>query len=242
MKLVQVLLLNIATVAIALVAYDQLRSEANGPTRERARPHVPDTAVLEQRLQTLEAERPLARAAAGTGARVFERLDELEAAVWGGYAAGNAGQPAAEPAPDETNPTEGETPAAPGAFSDIPGAREIRRFRQLREAVRREDSVKRNKARVDRALDKLSVRLTERQRARVHVAFAAFEPRVKEIWTDVKTQAQQTIAAGGEVDRGEIVATTTATIQQEFAQTLTDVVDHHADAEAVAKTLLPGKR
>ncbi|MHC4732625.1 MAG: hypothetical protein ACYS6Z_18815, partial [Planctomycetota bacterium] len=179
MKLVQVLLVNFATVAVALVAYDQLRSEASGPSRERARPHVPDTAALEQRLQALEAERPLARAAAGTDARVFERLDELEAAVWGRYAAATAGLPATEPAPGETRPTEGETPAPPVASSDVPSAREIRRFRQVREAVRREDSVKRNKARVDRALDKLSVRLTKRQRARIHVAFAAFEPRVK---------------------------------------------------------------
>ncbi|MHC4819591.1 MAG: hypothetical protein ACYTF8_16220 [Planctomycetota bacterium] len=237
MKLVQVLLINVATVAVALVVYDQLRTEASGPSRERTGPRVADTAALDQRLAALEAERhPSLRAEGGTDARVFERLDELEAAVWGGYAAA-AGDPTAK----ETTPTDGAK-SPPVAVSDAPSAREILRFRQVREAVRREDSVQRNKARVDRALDKLSVRLTNGQRARIHVAFAAFEPRVKEIWTDVKTQAQQTIAAGGEVDRGEIVTSTTATIQQEFAKTITEIVDHPADAEAVAKTLMPGKR
>jgi hypothetical protein len=242
MKLVQVLLINLATVAVALVVYDQLRTEASGPSRERAGPRAPDTAALEGRLSALEAERdPSLRAFAGADVRVIKRLDELEAAVWGGYAAATDGPPATAPTQDEARATDGERPA-PVASADVPGAPEIRRFRQLREAVRREDSVKRNKARVDRALDKLSVRLTERQRAGIHVAFAAFEPRVKEIWTEVKTQAQQTIADGGDVDRGEIVTTTTATIQQEFARTLTGIVDHQADAEAVAKTLMPGKR
>ena len=240
MKLVQVLLINLATVAAALVVYDQLRTEGSGPSRGRASPRVTDTAALEGRLSALEAERhPSLRAEAGTDARVFERLDELEAAVWGGYAAATGGLPATNPTPDETRPTD---PPPSAASPDVPTAVDIRRFRQLREAVRREDSVKRNKARVDRALDKLSVRLTKRQRARIHVAFAAFEPRVKEIWTDVKDQAQKTIAAGGDVDRGEIVTSTTATIQQEFATTLTGIVDHPADAEAVAKTLMPGGR
>ncbi|MHC4973076.1 MAG: hypothetical protein ACYTG3_12165 [Planctomycetota bacterium] len=243
MKLVQVLLINVATVAVALVVYDQLRTEASGSAGGRTGPRVADTTGLDQRLSALEAERhPSLRAEAGTDARVFERLDELEAAVWGGYAAAAGDLSAKKPASDETKPTDGELPAPPVAHSDVPSAAEIHRFRQVREAVRREDSVKRNKARVDRALDKLSVRLTQRQRARIHVAFAAFEPRVKEIWTGVKTQAQQTIAAGGEVDRAEIVTSTTATIQREFAATLTDVVDHPADAEAVAKTLMPGKR
>lgn len=242
MRLVQILLINLATVAVALVVYDQLRTEASGPSRERAGSRVPDTATLERRIQVLEAERhPSLRADAGTDARVIQRLEELEAAVWGGYTAATAGPPAKAPTPDETRATDGERPA-PVASVDVPGAAEIRRFRQLREAVRREDSVKRNQARVDRALDKLSVRLTSKQRAGIHVAFAAFEPRVKEIWTEVKTQAQKTIADGGDVDRGEIVTTTTATIQQEFARTLTDIVDHQADAEAVAKILMPGKR
>jgi len=240
MKLIQVVLINLATVAVALVVYDQLRSEPSGPSRERARPRGTDAATLEGRLQALEAERdPSLRAAAGADARVFERLDELEAAVWGWAASG--GVPATEPAPDETRTTQGES-LAPVASPDVPNAVDTRRFRQLREAVRREDSVKRNKVRVDRALDKLSVRLTKRQRARIHVEFAAFEPRVKQIWTEVKEEAQKTIAAGGDVDRGEIVTATTATIQQEFAKTLTDIVDHPADAEAVAKTLMPGGR
>ena len=58
----------------------------------------------------------------------------------------------------------------------------------------------------------------------------------------MKTQARETIAAGGDVDRGEIVTTTTALIQKEFASTLTDIVDHQADAEAISEALMPAKR
>jgi hypothetical protein len=43
---------------------------------------------------------------------------------------------------------------------------------------------------------------------------------------------QQSIAAGGEVDCGEIVTATTATTQTEFAPRLTDIVGHPTDAEA----------
>lgn len=226
MKLAQVLLINVAMVAVALVVYDQLRPEASVPARERAAPRGTDAAALEQRLSALEARRHPSSPA-------LARPDEPEPA---------AGEPPiTEPAPEKPRPTGGESRAS-AAAPDVVTAEEIRRFRRVREAVRREDAVARNKAWVDRALDKLSVRLTAKQRAKIHVAYAAFEPRVKEIWTEVKEEAQKTIAAGGDVDRATIVTSTTARIQQEFARTITDVVDHPADAEAVAKALMPDKR
>ena len=237
MKLVQVLFINVATVAVALVVYDRLRGKESGPSHRRTsmpRSHIPDTAALEVRLAALEAERRPSLWAAGTDSRVFERPDAPEETE-------RDHAPAAEQTPDETRPAKKE-PRASMASRDIPTTDEVRKFRQLREAARRQDAVERNKARVDKALDKLSLHLTKRQRTRIHTAFAAFEPRVKVIWTEVKTQAQETIAAGGDVDRGEIVSSTTAVIQQEFAKTLTDIVDNPPDAETIAKTLMPGGR
>ena len=61
MKLAQVILLNVATVVLALVIYDQLRDDTSGPSKERAatkRSDGSDSLALERRLQALEARRP----------------------------------------------------------------------------------------------------------------------------------------------------------------------------------------
>ena len=78
MKLFQVLLLNVVIVAVALVAYDQLRSDTSGSSQERAstlRSGANDSVEFEQLLSVLEAGH---RAAAmGTDPDVFERLDRF---------------------------------------------------------------------------------------------------------------------------------------------------------------------
>ena len=105
--------------------------------------------------------------------------------------------------------------------------------------MRRQESVKRNRKRVNAALKNLSINLTEEQRELVHLKYAAFEPQIRVIWGEAKKQAQVTAKAGGDVNRADIVATTTETIQSELAKTLTDVVDHEADAQAIAEALVP---
>jgi len=240
MKLVPALLLNVVTVVLAVLIYDQVRGETPGSSDTRAlRPadRAADSAEFERRLAALEAVRRESLRAVGTDAGIFERLAALEEAA----RRDGSGGLAAEQASDERIP-EKEGAATPMRKRNEPSESEVLRFRQVREAVRRDDSVKKNQKRVDGALDKLSIRLTKRQRKRVHAALAAFEPRVGEIWTEVKTQARATIAAGGEVDRGEIVTSTQALIQKEFAATLTDVVSHEADAAAIAEALMPGRK
>ena len=132
-------------------------------------------------------------------------------------------------------------PNADGVSGRVPSAAEVRKFRQLREAVRREDRAEKNKARVDAALEQavhqphagVNARRSTPRSRRSSPASRISGPRSK-------TQARATIAAGGEVDRGEIFTSTTALIQQEFAATLTGIVNHQADAEAVAAALMPG--
>lgn len=240
MKLVQVFFLNIVIVVVALVVYDQVRGGAPNASQERSatsRSRAVEDVALEERLALLEAGRR--ESAALADPHLFDRLEALEAAVQGAAAAD--GLPAGEQTPESRAGMESDSPSSQ-ATAELPSPMEIRRFRDLQEAVRREDSIKRNKARVDGALSKLPFRLTKRQRTKIHYAFAAFEPRVDEIWTEVKAQAQATIAAGGEVSRAEIVPKTMAVIQQEFAQTLTGIVDRPADADAIATALMPGRK
>ena len=131
----------------------------------------------------------------------------------------------------------GPTGGAEEAPKGEPTAAEIARFRQLQSAVRREEAIEKNKMRINAALDTLPVNLTATEREGVHRAYAAFQPRVSEIWQEVKVEAQATIAAGGQVDRATVMAEATTTIQQEFAGALSSVVGA-ADAETISGALM----
>jgi len=227
MKLLPIILFNVVTVTVALVAYDTLRSE---PQPE---PAEVDTSALEERIAAVENARPRNRRTTSTDPVVLERLAALEQAVAAPMAALEG--EATNDATDEVSPRRFDGPELSAPIGVLSAA-EIQRFRRLHEAVRREDAAIKNKARIDAALDNLPFRLTDGQRNEIHTAYAVFEPRVREIWTEAKLEAQQTIADGGAVDRGEIVANTTAVIEGEFAATLSDVVpvgDAHTVAAAV---------
>ncbi|MHC4940120.1 MAG: hypothetical protein ACYTHK_14215 [Planctomycetota bacterium] len=215
MKLGPVLLLNLLTVAIALVVYDQVRSE---PVKDRGAPtRGGGSASLERRVLELETRSPQ------TNDAVLERLGRLESSM-------NRSQVPMV----EAKPIERAT-----AMPQEPTEDEVDRFIRLRDAAHERDRVKRNWARVEKALGKISVSLTRRQREQVHTAYARFQPRVNQIWGAAKDQARETIESGGEIDKEEFVTSTTARIQQEFAGTLHGIVRHQGDAEAIAAALMP---
>jgi len=234
MKILPMLLLNLVLVGGALVVYDRMRSEPAPATI--AMEGDADTADFEQRLRVLEVRRRPVLQSAGTDPRLVERLEAVEAALAarvmtddrpgdGGDRAGGA------PSQDAAQPSL--------ASADEPTANEIRRFRRLAEAVRREVGIEKNAARVDKAVDKLSLNLSRRQRRKVAEAFTTFQPRINQIWGEAKNRARQTAKEGGAVNRAEIVETTTALIQQEFVATINDTVSS-ADAESIARALLAG--
>jgi hypothetical protein len=146
----------------------------------------------------------------------------------------DAPEPAAEPAAEPAVGRARETAEAP------PDEDAIREWRRLRDAVRREDVVRRNRGYVDGTLDKLGIRLSKVQREKIHAAFAAFGPRRDEIWGEAKARAQQTMAAGGTIDRAEFVAETVTVIQGEFAETIAGTVPP-SDAQRISRALNPGK-
>lgn len=233
MKLLPLLLVNLATVGVGIAAYDQLRG-AEAPPSVVVEGARSESAALEPRIEALEADRRPVLGGAGIDPRVLDRLDALEEKLHAQVATGGPQVP--EQATDGNRPAQAD-PASKEGSPDEPSPDEVRRWRRVRDAVRREESLRRNRARFDKALDELSVNLTPRQRAKIYAVHAAFEPRIGEIWEEAKERAQATLAAGGQVSRAEVIAETTAIIQQEFAETLTGIV-HQADAEAVASAML----
>ena len=211
MKFGQAIGLNIVTVVVALAAYHHLAGDDGtvGPRSSSARDGVA-VGELERRLEALEARRPAAAAPSDSG--IEARLAALEAAL------------KASPKPARV-PTE-QKEAKPA--SRKPGADDVVWFRAVRDAVRRDDAVRKNRKLVDAALSKLSIRLTNEQREAVHAARASFGSRVDEIWTEIKTEAGETKAAGGEVDGAALFRRGQTRIQEEFAASLADVIPHGA--------------
>lgn len=228
MKLLPIVLINVATVCVALFAYEQLRTEPE----PRAVAVDSDAHALVKRIEALESRggRPLLRAK-GPDPVVAKRLATLEEAVG---VLGVTGTPAA-PSEGEEAQSEG-TPAKQPAPTFEPTPEAIMRFRKLREAVNRQDRQRKNRARINKLLDRLSLNLNDRQRDQILEAHGQFQPRVREIWTEVKQEATRTIEDGGEIDRGEIVSSTQARIQQEFAATINSVVSQ-TEAEEIARAL-----
>ncbi len=231
MKAIPLVLLSLATATVAIVAYDQLQAEPE----PRQAADVGNDAELLQRLDDLEADRRRSRRGGAVEASILERLRALETS--------SRPPPAAAADPRAPDPVPAATPSP---LDDLPNqmiaggeptAGEIREFRRLQDAVRREDTIRKLEERVDKQLASLPVNLTDAQRERVTGAFADFRPRIGELWGEARAQAKETVAAGGQVDRATIVADTTALIQQEFAATLEGVVAS-GDAEMIAAALL----
>jgi hypothetical protein len=232
-KLLPILLLNLCTVVVALVVYDQLRSDRAPPAAEIGDAGAEDASVL-QRLDALEAARRPTLQVSGADAGVLTRLTALEAAL---------GEPTSTPsASTEVQPDlEGRTPSSPAPWtaSDEPTEEELRRFRKLAAAARARERVEKLAAHVDKRLAKLPIELSTGQRAKIQAAYADFRPRIGEIWAAAKTEAQETMKTGGSVDTGELVETTSTRIQQEFVGMIDGIVSA-GDAESIAGVLLDG--
>ncbi|MHC4411287.1 MAG: hypothetical protein ACYS0F_20070, partial [Planctomycetota bacterium] len=208
MKLPAVLLLNLVTVVLALVIYDQVRDESSSGAQDRAsRTRADGSADVERRLLALETR---VGSSPDSKLAIFERLNALETAR-------EEQAPRADGAPlIEATAIERAAPAA----TQKPSEADVDRFLQLRDAARRRDSIKKNWDRIEKALGRVSLNLTPKQRTQVHAAYAEFQPRVNQIWTEVKQEARATIEAGGEIDREGIYTSAMNQIQQEFAASL----------------------
>jgi hypothetical protein len=228
MRPIPALLLNVVTVVVALLLYDQFRGDADNSGSSRAssgRAEVGDSIGIEERLRRIES-----RLAAIPAPE--QRVDPPRT--------GEPDSSAELPAPvRETarTPREAERPTVDTPSTDAPTREEVAHFRRLQEAVRRESSVKANRDRINRQLDKVGINLTPAQREKIHYAWAAFEPRVGVIWTAIKTEAQSTADAGGTIDGKMFREQGIAQIQSEFAASLSEIVNHTADADAVAAAL-----
>jgi len=231
MKPAPLVLVNLAVVVLALVVYDQIRGEGSPPSSSRAtsqRSGVSDEIDIERRLRALEAKLAALPEEKNWDAAVMRELEKARAAP--------ATKPDVPSDATDAAPIRDERTAAPAPTGE-PTEADLARFRKLRRAVQREDTIQKNRDRIDRRLDKSGVLLTPEQRENVHHAWAEFQPRVTAIWSGIKADAETVMAAGGQIDGKALREQGSAQIQSELAAALADTVNHQADAEAVATAL-----
>ena len=228
MRLLPVLLINLVTVAVAIVAYDQLRGpEPTGLLSAEARGDA--DADLAARVTALEAARQPMLKADGPH-RLVERLDRLEEAVRA--LRSGAAQPAVAP---EEDGSVGRPQEDARDVGESPGVEDVERFRQLQAASRRLERMKREEMRVGKVLDGLGVRLSGEQRRRLLEAHVDFEERRNEIWTSVKTQAAP------DTDWPTVIAQTQQVVRGEFVQRISSFLPA-GDAEQIAAALHPDRK
>ena len=222
MKLLPVLLLSLVTSAAAVVVYDQIRGRSEAP--EGAAPtESDDWRELEARLAALEAREEPVLVGSGEEASSDERILELErrlAALETKAGIATAGRPRDEATTD-------------GDLFDKKDGVALERFRELRDAARREDRRQRVAKRIDKALADLPLSLTPRQREKLLEAYEAFGPRRDAIWTEAKTRGAE---AGVDVDWSAIITATSGRIEREFAERIETFLPY-ADATQVSAAL-----
>ncbi|MHC5010503.1 MAG: hypothetical protein ACYTG6_06055 [Planctomycetota bacterium] len=232
MKFLPVLLLNVVTVAVAILAYDHLRSDVGRPGEE-ADDVALDPVAIERRLAALEAEQQPVLQGEGSEAVILRRLDALERRLQLlGEAVGAPGLSAGATDPGSSHP---EDPLFEGVEDLAP--EEVERFRRLQEAARRQDRIQRNQVRVNQAIDGTGVPLTPDQRGQLLEAYVEFEPRRIQIWGEAKARGQE---VAGEAGWDSIIRETNLLIQREFTDRISGFL-HQADAERIAEALHPIK-
>lgn len=228
MKPLPLVLLNVVVAAAAILIYDQVRAPEPKPAGASLTSGLDPS--VEARLAALERGRPALLKTDGIDPRVAKRLDALEQQM--------RERPAAAPSPVAATDDEAEQPdplarpkLAPG---DKASPEDIERFRKLQKAARAAEKAQRMRKRVDLALAKLDLDLTEQQRSKLAATFAGFQSRRDEIWREVKTSAA---TQGGDVDWRTIIADTNATLRSELSDRVDDFLPR-ADAERVSGALL----
>ena len=228
MKPLPLLLLNALVTTGIVVAYDQIRGDPVQAPQAR-QTSAAGSSDLEARVAALEAsERPMLQAA--PRGDLDARLAALEARMDSDPSPVPADEPASEPLP-VPQPRPGVTLESEEDMS--PEA--VAKFKKIINQVKRDERAKRIRKRTDKALARVGLELDESTRNKLARAYADFDRRRDEVWTEVK----QGVAEGaGDADWAVIISDTQARLAGEFSERITDIVPA-TDADDVARALFP---
>lgn len=221
MKQLPLIFLNVAVVVVAIVVYDQLHFQGPAPQQSPTPTAELQDALesLEARMRAIESAPPAALSAAGIDARL---IDELERRL-------GAAAPIVEPDPAASPPDELANPSVEGD----PSAAEVEKFRKLAEAARKVSRESRILRRVNQAIEKLGIAVTDEQKEQLVAALVAFEPRRDELWETAKARGAE---QGESVNWVVIIRDTTEAIRREFTEQISSFIPGN-DAAVLSEAL-----
>lgn len=184
MKILPLLLVNLAMVGGGIAAYDHWQGE-DSTSSQIGVPAVDsvDLAALEARLVARFGAGQAGLSASGIDPRVLGRLEALEGRIASAPPPGSSNRP--EPAAGTEGPAPDDGLASPEGTQDTgpePSETEVRRFRRLMERAEQLRRDEREMERVDQMLTRLEINLSPAQKQKYMDAQRAMREKVGETW------------------------------------------------------------
>lgn len=207
MKMLPILLINIALVGGGLIIYDQLRSDAPNATYQTGGVDGVQISNLEDRIARLEqrGETPMLRSSGGEG--LAQRVEALEQRF------ANVPPPPAGPRPEAGDGTRPPMPRPDAASGDDPQSQpsdeELQWFRRMREADEQARREERERDQLTRMLKGLDITLDKQQTDKLLTAQRDMRKKMGEVWRNVRR--------GPDVDREQV--------RQEMGQKMEQIRD-----------------
>jgi hypothetical protein len=230
MKLLPILLMNVALVGGGIVIYDQMREDAPATTYAAGGIDHVDVAGLSERIAALEGRAPGLRAT-GIDAGLLARLETLESKL-------------AVRAPADSGGDVDDTPSAPGTDGDMampklddgvePSTDEVRRFRKMMEAAEQLRRDERERDRLLAQLKELEVTLNPKQTDQLISATRDYRSKIGDVWRKSFSGARDA-GADREAMR-EQARQGMETLKEEFAVTINKFIPA-GDAQKIVENM-----
>jgi len=228
MKMLPLLLINVALVGGGLVIYDQLRSDAPSATYHTGGVDPVQVSDLESRIARLEQSSGAPMLRTGGTEALVQRLESLEQRL---ARVPPPPRPDGPPAADDPRPPlERPEMAATGDPAAQPSEDELRWFRRMREADEQARREERERQQLATMLSSLEINLDEQQMDKLVVAQRKMRDQMGDIWRNVRR--------GPDVDREQVRQEMTQkmdSIREEFSVTINKFIPA-ADAAKIVET------
>lgn len=231
MKLLPILLMNVALVGGGIFVYDQMREEGPATTYESSGADHVEIAGLADRVAALEGRTPGLRAT-GVDAGILARIEALESK-------------SAVRAPDAASSgSAGETPSTAGTDGGMamptlddgvePTADEVQRFRKMMEAAERMRREERERDRLLAQLKELEISLNPKQTEQLMSATRDYRSKIGDVWRKSFSGAREP-GADREAMR-EQARQGMETLKEEFAVTINKFIPS-GDAQKIVENI-----
>ena len=231
MKIMPVLLMNLALVVGGIVIYDQLRAEAPSTTYEAGGIDSVTVANMTDRIRALEDRSPGLKAT-GLDPNLLARLERLEAKLAIPLPAAPRGEAAGEE-PGATT-TEGGFALPDLAEGEKPADADVQRFRRMMDAAEELRREERERERLLAQLKDLDITLNPQQTEKLVEATRAYREKIGEVWRNAfqTPRAQE----GDREAAREAARVGMETLREEFAVTINKFLPS-GDAQKIVENL-----